>query len=86
MENSKSCIVLTDRTNLKISGVLGVNNLTETDVCVIVGNDLLLIHGENLKAEKLSVETGELIINGIIASIKFENKKEKQSLLKRIFK
>ncbi len=86
MENSKSCIVLTDRTNLRISGVLGVNNLTETDVCVIVGNDLLLIHGENLKAEKLSVETGELIINGIIASIKFENKKEKQSLLKRIFK
>ena len=86
MENSKSCIVLTDRTNLRISGVLGVNNLTETDVCVIVGNDLLLIHGENLKAEKLSVETGELIINGIIASIKFENKKEKQGLLKRIFK
>ena len=86
MDNSKSNIVLINRTDLKITGVGGVNNLTETNASVILGNDILLIKGENLKAEKLSVESGELVIEGTINSLNFENKKEKQSLIKRIFK
>lgn len=86
LENNKSNISLINRSNLKINGVMGVTSLTETYANIIVCNDTLVVHGENLKAEKLSVETGELILVGTIISIKFEEKKEKQGLLKRIFK
>lgn len=81
-----SNITINDRSIIKVTGVEGVVNLTENDACVIVCGDKMVIKGKDLKAEKLSVETGELIISGLINSLKFEEKKEKQGLIKRIFK
>ena len=86
-ENTKNFnLILENKNYLKLSGVEGVINLTETDASVIVCGQVLEIKGLNLKAEKLSVETGDLCISGIINSLKFEEKREKKGLLKRIFK
>lgn len=85
MENKQS-ILLENKNYLKITGVESVINLTETDVAVLVDNELLIIKGNKIKAEKLSVETGELVLTGDFNNIKYENKKEKQGFFKRIFK
>ncbi len=85
MENKQS-LLLENRNYLKITGVKSVVNLTETDVAVLVDNDMLVIKGNKIKAEKLSVETGELVLTGDFNSFKYENKKEKQGFFKRIFK
>lgn len=86
MNEKKQCIILEDKSLLKINGVEGVINLTETDASIIICNEILEIKGLNLKAEKLSVETGEMVIAGNINSLKYQEKKEKKGLLKRIFK
>lgn len=86
MAEGKQSIILEDKKLLKLGGVENVISLSETDAGVIIGGEMLLIKGNNLKAEKLSVETGELVLTGEVYSLKFEHKKEKQSLLKRIFK
>ena len=83
---SKQTVVLEDKAMLKISGVMGVKGLTETDAQVVLENDCMEIRGSNLKAEKLSVEDGELIIVGNIYSIKYSGVKEKKGFIKRIFK
>ena len=85
-DNKLSTISLTNRNLLKINGAEGVTNLTENDAVIVVAGDNLIIKGEKLKAEKLSVETGELLISGYFISLKFEEKKEKQSFIKKIFK
>jgi len=85
-ENTASTIIINKREEIKINGVESVKQLNETDACVVVSGDELFIKGENLRADKLSVETGELVLNGKINSIKFEEKREKQGLLKRILK
>ena len=85
-DNNKQCIVLENKSTLKITGIDNVINLTETDACVTIKGEKLEIKGLNLQAEKLSVESGELIINGNIISLKYKEDKEKKPLLKRIFK
>ena len=77
MENKQS-LLLENRNYLKITGVKSVVNLTETDVAVLVDNDMLVIKGNKIKAEKLSVETGELVLTGDFNSFEYENKKEKR--------
>lgn len=85
-ETKKQCVILEDKTYLKLTGIEGVVTLTETDASIIICGEILEIRGNNLKAEKLSVETGELILIGNIYSLKYQEKKEKKGLLKRIFK
>ena len=85
-ENKNSNITLANREVLKITGVEGVTMLNSTDACIVVCGENLIIKGEDLKADKLSVETGELVIVGKISGLKFEQKHEKQGVLKRIFK
>ena len=85
-EIKKSTILLTNRQNLKINGAESVVSLSENEAGIVVAGDLIVVKGSTLHAEKLSVETGELEIAGKINSIKFEEKREKQSVFKRIFK
>ena len=85
MENAHY-LLLENKNYLKINCVQGINNLTENEVSVLIGGEILEVKGSNIKAEKLSVETGELILTGNIFSIKYEVVKEKKGLFKRIFK
>ena len=79
-------IQLDNKSYLKIIGIESVASLTETFANVIIESEILEIKGNNLKCEKLSVDTGELIIVGQIYSICYKEKPSKKSLLKRIFK
>ena len=86
MEQAKKQSILLENDYLRINGLESVISISETDAGVVVDGKTLVIKGANLKAEKLSVEMGELVLSGQVLSLKFEAKKEKQSFLKRIFK
>ena len=82
-------IVLENREKLSISGVLDV--LSFDDQIVILGTELglLTIKGENLRINKLSLDTTEVVINGEIYNLGYtENNSDKKSsgLLNKIFK
>lgn len=87
MENiKKSFIQLEDKSLLKICGVNSVVSITETEVNVVINDEIFNIKGNQIKAEKLLVEQGELILSGMFYSLKFEEHKQKKSFFKRIFK
>lgn len=83
-------IVLENREKLSISGVLDV--LSFDDQIIILETDLGLLHvkGENLKINKLSIDTSEVIIEGNIGALNYSDKdldkKGGGSLLGKIFK
>ena len=85
-EINKSSILIYDRASIKLTGVEGITSLNETEASILICGDKLNIKGENLKADKLSVETGELLIVGKINCLKYEEIHKKQGFLKKILK
>ena len=83
-------LVLENRNKLSISGVLDV--LSFDDQIVIVETDLglLTIKGENLRINKLSIDTSDVIIEGDICSLSYSqkdlDKKGGEGILSKIFK
>lgn len=83
-------IVLENREKLSISGVLDVFSFD--DQIIILETDLGLLHvkGENLKINKLSIDTSEVIVEGDINSLNYSDKdsdkKSGGSLLGKIFR
>lgn len=82
-------IILENRGKLSISGVLDV--LSFDDQVVILETDLglLTVKGENLRINKLSIDTSEVIIEGDVSSLMYSDKemdKKNSSFLGKIFK
>lgn len=82
-------LVLENRGKLSISGVLDVLSFDDQVVMIETELGLLTCKGENLRINKLSIDTSEVIIEGEISSLIYRennNDKEGQSILSRIFK
>ena len=82
-------IVLENREKLSISGVLDVLSFDDQIVILETELGLLTIKGENLRINKLSLDTTEVVINGEIYNLGYtENICDKKSsgLLNKIFK
>ena len=82
-------LILENRSKLTISGVLDV--LSFDDLVVIVETELglLTVKGENLRINKLSIDTSEVIVEGDIYYLAYnDNNQEKKggNLLGKIFK
>lgn len=88
--NTIQNIILENREKLSISGVLDV--LSFDDQIVIVETDLglLTIKGENLRINKLSLDTTEVIVEGTISNLSYSDKnldkKSAGSFIGKIFK
>lgn len=82
-------LILENREKLSISGVLDVLSFDDQVVVVETELGLLNIKGENLKINKLSIDTSEVIIEGNICELAYSEKNfEKNSggFLGKIFK
>ena len=82
-------LILENRGKLSISGVLDVLSFDDQVVIVETELGLLTVKGENIRINKLSLDTAEVIIEGEISSLSYsQNKQEKNSgtLLSKIFK
>ena len=83
-------LVLENREKLSISGVSDVLSFDDQLVIVETELGLLNIKGENLRINKLSLDTSEVVIEGDIYSMVYSekdiSKKGTTSLLGKIFK
>lgn len=86
MAEKNHTLVLSEKNNLKITGLENVISITENEANIVVNGEILNIKGSELRADKLSIEQGEMVIVGNICSLKYEHKKEKQGFFRRILK
>lgn len=82
----ENIIRLVNRNDLSISGVSKVNSFSPTQINLITLDCEMTILGEQLQTTKLDEQNGELYVSGLINCIKWNEKKEKIGLIKRIFK
>ena len=82
-------LVLENREKLSISGVLDVLSFDDQVVIVETELGLLTIKGENLRINKLSLDTSEVVVEGQIYNLSYsENDFDKKStgFFNKIFK
>ena len=64
---------LMDRAHLTVSGVEDVERFDESGVIMTTSAGTLIVTGEDLHIGKLSLEGGELYVDGRITSISYED-------------
>ena len=82
-------IILENRKKLSISGVLDVLSFDDQIVIVETELGLLNVKGENLKINKLSIDTSEVVVEGDIYNMGYSEKdidRKSGSLLGKVFK
>ena len=82
-------LILENRGKLSISGVNDVLSFDDQVVIVETELGLLTIKGQNLKINKLSIDTSEVVVEGDVYSMNYSEKdmdKKGASLLGKIFK
>jgi len=82
-------LVLENRNRLNISGVLDVLSFDDQIIIVETELGMLTVKGDNLRINKLSIDTSEVVVEGEIISLTYSNKeldKKNESFLGKIFK
>ena len=72
-------LVLEDRRMLTVSGVSDVDSFDEETVVVFTDLGELTVRGTNLHINRLSVEAGELTVEGNIAALIYSDDSPKNS-------
>lgn len=82
-------LILENREKLSVSGVLDVLSFDDQVVMIETELGLLTVKGENLKINKLSIDTSEVIVEGNMSYLAYSDKeqdKTKQSFISKIFR
>lgn len=82
-------LILENREKLSISGVLDVLSFDDQIVIIETEMGLLTVKGENLKINKLSIDTSEVIVEGDIFELAYSDEninKKSSGFLNKIFK
>lgn len=84
--SSKHTLTLTDRSILAVTAVDEVVSFDDTMVTLSIGERLLNVSGTDLSVTKLSLQDGEVVINGNIDAVVYFEQTKKKSLLGRFKK
>ena len=84
-------IVLENREKLSVSGVIDVLSFDDQVVMIETELGLLTVKGENIRINKLSIDTSEVIVEGNISHLSYSdtdgsNAKNSGGLISKIFK
>lgn len=89
LNNVVQNLVLENRNKLSVSGVKDVLSFDDELVIMETELGLLTIKGDNLKINKLSIDTGDVVVEGEISNLGYNNhskKNEEGGILSKIFK
>lgn len=71
-------LILEEREALSISGVEEVESFDETTIVMVTNRGTLVVRGEELHIEKLSLDGGELRVEGLVESLSYEDEGREQ--------
>ena len=80
-------IELSGREHLSVTGVEDVDRFDENEIVMTTGEGALVVTGENLHIGKLSIDGGELHVDGRIDALTYEDAPEVRGggLFSRLF-
>ncbi len=82
----KHTLLLDSRERLEITGVSDVKGFNEETISVLTDRGNLIIKGEELHISRLSLETGDVSVDGKINSLQYLGDAPAKGVLSRIFR
>lgn len=80
-------LTLDQRSRLTVSGVDGVESFDESTIVMSTNCGSLIVRGSDLHIEKLSLDGGDLLVEGSVDSLTYEEDDSRQgSFLGRLFR
>ncbi len=81
-------VIMENRSTLSISGVTDVDNFDDKNILIYTQMGEMVVNGKNLHVNSMSVETGDMTIDGDIYSIVYGDKDRKNpiSFLGKLFR
>ena len=76
---------LDNRSKLSVSGVSEVESFDETTVVLHTARGVLIIRGENLHLQTLSIDGGQIAVSGTIDSLSYEEPQKTGGFFRRLF-
>jgi len=85
--NGSHRVILEDRRQLCVTGVEEVESFDENTIALETDKGFLIVRGEELHIEQLSLDGGELRVDGLVDSITYEESSGTRSgFLSRFFR
>ena len=78
--NGKHNLILENRSHLVLSGVTDVDSFNEEEICLFTQLGELTIRGNNLHINEMSVENGDISVEGDVWSLAYGDKSRKKKL------
>ena len=79
-------VMLEDRSRLNVSGVNDVDSFDGKSVVAYTDHGQLTIQGDQLNIKSLSVESGELSVEGHVCALIYTENRPRESVFKRLFR
>ena len=79
-------LTLEGRGKLSVTGVTDVDSFNEEMVALATEDGALTVLGQGLKIGTLNLENGKLLVEGRIDALSYGDRKEKGTLMKRMFR
>lgn len=79
-------VVLEERSSLSISGVEEVESFDENTISLSTCQGALIVRGQDLHIEKLSLDGGDLRVEGTIDSLTYEERVQKGGFFSRLLR
>ena len=77
-------IVVEGQRHARITGVMDVESFHEEEAVILTEAGVLILSGEELKLTRLDPDSGQVIVDGRISSLEYEQPSLKRSLFGRI--
>jgi len=79
-------LILEDREHLTVSGVEEVESFDENAIVMVTAQGVLIIRGAGLHIEKLSLDGGDLKVEGTVESLVYEeDRRSRGGFFSRLF-
>ncbi len=79
-------VIIEGRSRMIVSGVEDVESFDETTIVMYTSRGLLTVRGGDLHIDKLSIDGGELSVEGMIDAIQYEDEQpQKGGFFSRLF-
>ncbi|GHV06151.1 hypothetical protein FACS1894217_04270 [Clostridia bacterium] len=79
-------IIMESRAKLTVSGVEDVESFDETGVTMLTVSGLLVVRGADLRIDRLSIDKGEVNVEGVIDSLQYAEEPKTGGFWSRVFR
>lgn len=79
-------LTLENRRRMTVSGVEDVESFDEHEIVMLTAEGTLVLRGEELSISKLSVDHGDVCVQGLISGLQYEDTAPARSWWARLFR